>query len=881
MSPLSMTGPSATTSIPIAVVDDASMASPKELPIDQQRGQSCQLSVGTTSSCEHVMIPTGILRTWQISSQSSEAATSSSFHPPLYNWMKAVLSSSIKQGHGRLRSYGSGSGNDAAGTQRCASTNSSTVQSPAPRGIVGNSIAAAIRFALSKTRTPPLVYGSPLYRRIQRLLAEQRSPSPFRKAIVLAEATPPRVDSVEQSPTCGGRAGCMMHVAPVSACSRPVWDQERDNNSASVSDRRSDTTSSSSTCNTPVITARGDIASLPFRSSVSPFGPTLREKYAARSRMAASDEGSVQRLVVAESAASKAPSMCGGPSSQPAGHTAEAAELVAELGLDLQLDPVTANNITNMEVLAHVEQWAREQFVAARKVLHASKEAVLETDGDSDAVGSSKYPVDVNTQALVDTAVQTESVDTRSVVCSQSHMPKPAPFGGGGGAAAGALATWQHRPMGRAPASVAHVQFAGVSSDMEGVRGGAVMDDASADVCELSRNDQTKRSPVMKGRQQTDEAAAHTGRPPRDSGNAESSSKLVIWARKRHAAFESVGYLGRRGLFRAIGSRRNHDTDGNGGRRVDGDRERGVPACLADHMPRPDITPVGSSRSQREPSPRAVRFGHPSSRSTPLSNTAGVMRVTRHGRRSYGGGYDRFGQGRLSQRDTPREDNAANEAPFTPGISLAGGHPPRVFPGANGCGRGHGDLERVTPLAGARSCTGGTRPGAAGIPPSCSATNRPPGERGPPAARGLKYPDDTVPFRTEDSGGSATGVTFTPRNTQSGVRRFGDKRMVVPFRPDGAIRFEDEEMEMEGDFSARTLSSISSVSIIGLEPIEATNDDAEEDEPSSARCSEPEPACGASQPTAKRPGEWKSPLSQCLCGFLASLIPCAHGSDAV
>ncbi|GIL62226.1 hypothetical protein Vafri_16498 [Volvox africanus] len=640
MSPLSTTGPSASASIPIAAVDDASMASPKELPTDQQRSQNCQITVGTTSSCEHVLIPTGIQRMRQTSSQSSEAATSSSFHPPLYNWMKAVLSTSTKQGHGRLHSYGSG--NEGVGAQRCTSTNSSTVQSPAPCGVVGNGIADAIRFAMSKTRTPPLVYGSPLYRRIQRLLAEQRSPSPFRQTVVLAEAAPQRVDSVYQSPTCGGRAGCRTQVAPMPTGSRPEWDQERDTDSASVSDRRSDTTSSS--CYTPIITARDDIASLPFRSSVSPFGPTLREKYAARSRITTSDTGSVQRAVVAESAASKTPSMCGGHSLQPAGHTAEAAALVAELGLDLQLDPATADNISNIEVLEHVERWAREQFITSNGVLQASREAVLETDGDSDAVGSSKYPADLSTQALVDTAVQTESVDTRVAVCLQGRVPKAVPFddGGGGGdngggTAAGALGTWQpkHRPTGRAPAGVAPVQCAGVSSDMEGSRDGAVIDDISADVCALSRNDQSKRSPVLKGKQQTEEAAANTGRSLRDSGTAESSSKLAIWARKRHAAFESVGWKGRRGLFRAIGHRRNPSTDANDGRRVDRDREGGVPACHFDHLPRPDITPADSSLSQTGPSsrPDLLRFGHPSSRSTPQPNTAAAaVRVTRHGR---------------------------------------------------------------------------------------------------------------------------------------------------------------------------------------------------------------------------------------------------------
>ncbi|GLI71809.1 hypothetical protein VaNZ11_017202 [Volvox africanus] len=897
MSPLSMTGPSAATSIPIAVVDDASMASPKELPTDQQRSQSCQITVGTTSSCEHVLIPTGIQRMRQISSQSSEAATSSSFHPPLYNWMKAVLSTSTKQAHGRLHSYGSG--NEGVGAQRCASTNSSTVQSPAPCGVVGNSIAAAIRFAISKTRTPPLVYGSPLYRRIQRLLAEQRSPSPFRQAVVLVEDAPPHVDSVDQSPTCGGRAGCRMQVAPMPTGSRPVWDQERDTDSASVSDRRSDTTSSS--CYTPAITARDDIASLPFRSSVSPFGPTLREKYAARSRNATSDEGSVQRPVVAESAASKTPSMCGGPSLQPAGHAAEAAALVAELGLDLQLDLATADNISNIEVLEHMERWAREQFITKR-VLHASKEALLETDGDSDAVGSSKFPIDLSTQALVDTAVQTESVDTRFAVCLQSRVPKPVPFGDGGGggvggggggngdgAAAGALGTCQskHRPTGRGPAGVAHVQCAGVSWDMEGSRDGAIMDDVSADVCALSRNDQSKRSPVLKGKQQTDEAAANNGRPLRDSGTAECSSKLAIWARKRHAAFESVGWKGRRGLFRAIGRRCNPSTDANDGRRVDVDHEDGVPGCHFDHLPRPDITPADSSLSQTGPScrPDLVRFGHPFSKSTPRPNTAGAVRVTRHGDMAPHV-HTLTGQGRLSQRNTPREENTANELPFTPGISAIGGskggcHRNRGFPGTSGCGRGHqGDPERVTPLAG-RRCTSGVHP-LAGVPAG-SARNCLPGECGPSTARGLKYPDDTVAFRAEETNGSAAGVPFTPRNTQSAVRRFGDKRSVVPFRLDSAIRFEDEESDVEGDISARTLSSISSVSIIGLDPIDGTNDDAEEDQPDqpSARCLEHKPACRASPRTVKRPGDVKSPLSQYLCGFLASLIPCTHGSDAV
>jgi hypothetical protein len=90
---------------------------------------------------------------------------------------------------------------------------------------------------------------------------------------------------------------------------------------------------------------------------LSPFGPTLRERY-ARSCSAAPDTVDAEATATSQAAEPAAI-----PPQAQAEDPEEAAELVAELGLDLQLDPATAGSISNLEVLVHVERWAREQFM--------------------------------------------------------------------------------------------------------------------------------------------------------------------------------------------------------------------------------------------------------------------------------------------------------------------------------------------------------------------------------------------------------------------------------------------------------------------------------------------------------------------------------------
>ncbi|EFJ52892.1 hypothetical protein VOLCADRAFT_102852 [Volvox carteri f. nagariensis] len=452
MSPLSWTGPSFVTGgTPMCVVDDASMASPKELPTDQNGSTCSQLASVAGSSHGQIKIPTGIPRLRQLTSTSSEAATSSSFHPPLYNWMKAVLASTTKQNQPMLL-HGNGSVGSDAGTRGVE--DGSEAQSPGMGGAVHDSLASVVRAALSNKRTPPLIYGSPLYRRIQRLLAEQRSPIPLRNTSAPGGVMQQSLYSVEPSPIGGRRRGWETG-ATAPASSRPVWDQEVDTDSASASNRSSDTSSS---CTTPTMTMRDDIAALPFDSSVSPFGPTLRERYAARTNTVASATASIQYpSATAASAAFDATGLSGGlprPAREP---EREAAELVAELGLDLQLAPFTVENITNLEVLAHAERWIRGQFIAANKVLEANRERTLEDERCSGSAGCSN-DLDSSAQAQVEMVIQTEpayrlSAGEHVLQCSASTSAPSF-----SAAAVNPTPIWPPKPKGRAAPGGVRVQ---------------------------------------------------------------------------------------------------------------------------------------------------------------------------------------------------------------------------------------------------------------------------------------------------------------------------------------------------------------------------------------------------------------------------------------
>jgi hypothetical protein len=238
MSPLSWNGPAAAASTPMFVVDDASMASPKELPTEQHKKQENQLP--DCSIYEHVRIPTGISIMPQTSCSSSEggAASTATFQPPLYEWMKAVLASAAKHDDVMLH-------DSPDGASRGGVLSGHEVASPPEAGASGDSLAAAVRAALSNTRTPPLIYGTPLHRRIQRLLAEQRSPSPVRH--VAAQTTVVQHgDSVQGMRFRGAVVSC----ASGATRARLPWDQdEAGTDSPSFSRRFTDTSSS---CATPM-----------------------------------------------------------------------------------------------------------------------------------------------------------------------------------------------------------------------------------------------------------------------------------------------------------------------------------------------------------------------------------------------------------------------------------------------------------------------------------------------------------------------------------------------------------------------------------------------------------------------------------------------------
>ena len=89
------------------------------------------------------------------------------------------------------------------------------------------------------------------------------------------------------------------------------------------------------------------------------------------------------------------------------------------------------------------------------------------------------------------------------------------------------------------------------------------------------------------------------------------------------------------------------------------------------------------------------------------------------------------------------------------------------------------------------------------------------------------------------------------------------------------IRFSGGGADAEsGDHSAQTLSSISSVSIIASEPVQAANADVQERDPPSVAAAPSRPMAPESDSVKER--HKRPSLSKSLIGFLTSLAGCAR-----
>ncbi|GFR42336.1 hypothetical protein Agub_g3244, partial [Astrephomene gubernaculifera] len=387
VSPLSCVGPAVVACSPLFTVDDDCMASPKELPADRQRKRSMGLRASQHDKqqcCDPPVEASPQQSLFVAGSPALPATVTSTPEPPapegqqvpLYSWMQSMLASTPRQDMTDAP--------DGCPEADAASTSTSTPDSQQQAGEQqGDPLAAAVRAALAASPAEHLAYGSPLHLKIQRLLAQRQSSSPLDDAEVQADGAPRTTEEAQEDMR--------------GADSAPVWITNPAAESPSTSQYTTDSTSS---CTTPL--TQGDITPMPFRSSVSPFGPTLRERYASKVASSAA-QAALGAAIPQPATATTEPPSSASTSPTPSAikfseNSPEAAELVAQLGLSLQLDPALVGRVSELDVLQHVEAWAREQHIASQAA--TSPEAEV---GTTHAPGSGAL-----LHVAIDTAVQTD-----------------------------------------------------------------------------------------------------------------------------------------------------------------------------------------------------------------------------------------------------------------------------------------------------------------------------------------------------------------------------------------------------------------------------------------------------------------------------------------
>ncbi|GLC77811.1 hypothetical protein PLESTB_000956400 [Pleodorina starrii] len=708
LSPLSWNGPATATCTPSFVVHDGCLSSPKELPTEHHRGQPRSTAVLSSSN-----VP--ILK---ISSHASlrpqdEGAASLNFQPQLYNWMKAMLSGSH-------------------------------AQSP-PATAAGESLAAAVHTALSNTRTPPLVYGSPLHRRIQRLLAEQRTPSPFWHTAAQAGGAWVHGNGVKETPV-----GCRSAIyGSASLGSTPALDQDVDTHSPVASNRFTDTSSSRQTPASPRQGCNG--VPMFLCSSMSPFWPTLREKYGRATGAPAT--GSMSNMAaLATASACKVKDLAAALPSETGED--EAADLLAELGLDLQLDPPMACIISNLEVLEHVERWARDQFIAAKRVLQAAKGTIEEGSHDSNSPVSSGC-TDLGAHPLVGIAIQTEPVGTR-VGEQLSPCSASASAGAHCAAATGAhLAAWKVNSKGMVSAGSPLVQAV------------TEWDGGPNDASDVGKCSPMYRDQSMPSKNEEGVAASVRFFSNKGARNAMGFTECA----RQHRAISQFGTTqARRGLFHAT-----HSSNGMvDGRRLDPAGGLSSTSPVLEAMP---------GRARPSPCTDGM-LGSPQESPAACLSTGGVSATLAGRQQSL---YPSTGENPEGVALSPALASTYRLGVTTPrcGVAdpaLAAGAP-HPLTGAPLEAMSKGDFAPELLIA-SGSISGGSK--------AATGSDSPPRE----IARGR----------------SEAEVLFIPGNTRPCRKTASGRCTAIPFWHASAPRFDDGEMEDAGA-STQTVSSISSVSI--------------------------------------------------------------------
>ncbi|PNH09139.1 hypothetical protein TSOC_004253 [Tetrabaena socialis] len=383
---------------PLSVVDEACMSSPKELPPDlQPHGDPpTPAAPAAFTNFQPLRAPGAPAGAAAAPAQRSGQQTGAS--APLTDWLRAALAATP----GRV----------VAARQGCAgasglATNAALAQLQTPVQVPpeerASSLAAAVRAALVSSPAAPLVYGTPLHRRIQRLLAERGSPaaSPLRHAA--SQATP----QAQQQAAPG--AGCEAATPPPRLQAEATEGVESEGGEHSTASG----TSSPDTPGTRVAAidawttpaaATKTLAKILLCTSVSPFGPTLRERYCA----GPGPEPGLQSEAATPATTAEPHLERPSAAAVSAQQQSEAAELCAELGLTLSPDAVGGSSVTELEVLEQVERWAQEQYIQ------------LQGKG-----------CEHSTYALVDIAIQTDATplpqragETRDVAVGTAATPR-------------------------------------------------------------------------------------------------------------------------------------------------------------------------------------------------------------------------------------------------------------------------------------------------------------------------------------------------------------------------------------------------------------------------------------------------------------------------
>ncbi|KAG2439612.1 hypothetical protein HXX76_004964 [Chlamydomonas incerta] len=422
------------------------------------------------------------------------------------------------------------------------------LQTPAPVGR-GQGMAAAVRAALAATPAQPLTYGSPLHLRIQRLLAVHGTG--------LSAASPQGAVGVDLVRHCdaGGLEGGALDSAQLQAASAV---------SSSVS----------SACATPAGgNKQYDVATLAnLQSSVSPFGLTLRQRYAQRGASAGGAPLPCDAPTPPPASTSHAQRP---PQQGPCSQASEVAELAAQLGLNLDLNAV--DGMSQLDVLGEIDRWLSAQYIAAKKAILASAEPLAVEEGlDADvtpdmqeeeeeglgaalitAAALSGPPVTTAVEAGIQTEPLPPSAAERAAAAANSMAAVTEPAPARRDAAVGTPAASPLRPMGapsragsankkpRAATSRAASSGAGVGTDDD------VMSPAA---------DQAKRSPAHALKQtgpatpQPAAAASPAAAPPQQQQQQDGAA--TAWTRWDQASTDASGTPARRGLFRDAASAR-------------------------------------------------------------------------------------------------------------------------------------------------------------------------------------------------------------------------------------------------------------------------------------------------------------------------------------